>query len=179
MDMEHRPNQQDLPSGSGGPSYGRRWAVAALVLVGALASGGWWVNTKFNYIGGLKKSKPYHMAREQVCADHRVRELLGEPVTAGWWVTGWVASDAQSGEARITFPVTGPLGKAQVSATGIRREGRWGLQDLRVQFAQGAPLSLDAAGSSELEEAPRFEQTVGRRPTAPDAPPVLEFKIPQ
>lgn len=179
MDTEPRPIQQEQPSSGGSPSHSRWWVVVALVFLGVLACGGWWVNTKFNFIGGLKQSKPYQMAREQVCADHRVREILGEPVAAGWWVTGWVASDAQSGEARLIFPVTGPLGKAQVSATGIRREGRWGLQDLRVQFAQGTPLSLDTAASSELEDAPRFEQATARRPPAPDAPPVLEFKIPQ
>jgi hypothetical protein len=52
-------------------------------------------------------------------------EILGSPVEAGWFVTGNTKTNGPSGEANISFSVSGPRGSGTVYAYALKRMGKW------------------------------------------------------
>jgi hypothetical protein len=83
--------------------------------------------------GFVRSSDVYQHALETASSHPAVIEALGEPVAPGWYVTGSINVQGPSGSADISFPISGPRGKATVFAAAKKRAGRWDYEVLEVQ----------------------------------------------
>ena len=87
------------------PGCGCGLAVVAAILVAGLLAFTTFV---------MRASGGYQRALARVQADCEVRELLGAPVEAGWFVSGSTNTTGPTGHSELSFPVAGPLGKGTV-----------------------------------------------------------------
>ncbi len=90
----------------------------------------------------MKSSDIYSAGLRKAQSDQQVVRRLGTPITAGWWTSGNINVQPGTGNADMTFPISGPKGKATVHAAGIKRGGEWKMQVLQVTF-EGSGDTLD------------------------------------
>ena len=83
-------------------------------------------------IGAIKSTDAYKEARERATHDPRVLALLGSPVEASFFAWGSVSIKNDEGMANITFPISGPQGRATVHAQATRSPGGWTYSELTV-----------------------------------------------
>jgi Cytochrome oxidase complex assembly protein 1 len=115
----------------------------ALLLAGAAAL----------LVRSMYRSEAYTRAVGLVQASPEVREVLGEPIDPGWWVSGSMEVSGPSGSASLSFPVSGPKGEAVVFVEAEKRVGEWRLLQLVVK-PQGAADRLDLLRRPELPPNP-------------------------
>ena len=89
--------------------------VMAALLVGFVAS----VSTL------MKLSDPYVMGLEKAQNSPTVRAILGDPIDAGWFVTGNVSVSGPSGKAELSIPISGPDGNGQLFLKARKTAGQW------------------------------------------------------
>jgi hypothetical protein len=90
----------------------------------------------------IQGSDAYKSALGTVQASPAVHGVLGEPIVAGWWVTGSIQVSGPSGSASLSFPVSGPKGEAMVFVEAQKRAGEWTLGTLIVEPEGGDRLDL-------------------------------------
>jgi hypothetical protein len=96
--------------------------------------------------GIMKSSTPYRMALEQARQSTAVAQQIGDPIHAGWFVTGNVQVDGPSGHSEMQIPITGPKGKATLYFVAGKKLGQWTFTALQVEFAStGSRINLLAA----------------------------------
>jgi len=83
-------------------------------------------------MGGMKSTDAYREALTRAQASPEVREALGEPVKAGWFVQGKVNVSGPSGDADLSVPLSGPKGKGTLYITAKKQAGRWEYEILEV-----------------------------------------------
>ena len=108
---------KQLPSGLPGKVRGRKagWIARAgtgAVLFALLALMRAVLGLVF---GAFRRSEVYAEAIARATSDPEVRRELGEPVRAGWWVSGRLSVAGASGEARFATPLYGPEGQGTLS----------------------------------------------------------------
>lgn len=74
-------------------------------------------------------------------ADPYVRDTLGEPVEIGWFITGNVEVNGDSGYASLNIPVSGPRGSGGVIVDATRSGGNWGFD--AMMFAADGEEAVD------------------------------------
>jgi hypothetical protein len=127
------------------------WFVPTTLLVLVLACGGCCVVIVGAVFGVLKSSEPYKMALERVQNDPKVIEALGQPIEAGWTVSGEVIPQIgpASGNARLDFDVSGPKGKAHVHSEARCVFVKWGLTKVEVTTPDNKRIVLDVSGDND------------------------------
>lgn len=133
--------------------FGRnwKWCIPLLVLV-AIILGLFIAVLPFLK---LRASQPYKMALEAVQADPAVIEKLGEPVEAGWTISGNLTEN----NCQIFFDVTGPKETADVTGQARTFDNVWSFSHIEVTFADGSKVSVKTAvEEGGLEEAPAWPQ---------------------
>jgi len=142
------------------------WFVPTTLLALGLLCGGCCVGIFLLPFSLLKWSDPYKMTLERVQKDPKVIEALGEPIEAGWTVSGEVIHQMgpPAGTARLDFDVTGPKGKAHVHsearcAYDVRSSRpEWGLTKVEVTTPDNQRIVLDvSADKDDGQEAPPFQ----------------------
>jgi Cytochrome oxidase complex assembly protein 1 len=143
------------------------------------------------FVGGIlmivessvKSSGAYAQALAQAQANSQVADKIGRPVKPGWFVSGSVNVSGDSGDADISFPIHGPIGKGKVYAVAKKSAAVWQFETLQVEVngqadridllqaqpaTQGAPpvLTQPAASGSGVEPAPETAAS----PVAPAVP---------
>jgi hypothetical protein len=83
--------------------------------------------------GALKSSEPYQEALERAKTNDGVKAQLGEPIEAGFFVSGSVEISGPSGKADLSIPVSGPKGAGTVYVTATKSAGKW--QYSTLEFA--------------------------------------------
>jgi len=96
----------------------------------------------FVVFGAIRSTDAYKGARDRAVNDPRVIAALGSPIETGWWVKGSVNVDNDGGHANITFPISGPKGKATVEAIATRDAEKWVYTKLKVYPDGGPPIDL-------------------------------------
>jgi len=96
----------------------------------------------FIVFGAIKKTDAYKVALAKVKSDQRVIAALGEPVEAGFWVSGKMNINNGKGNADFTFPVSGPKGKATVHAIATTEGQGWQYETLDVTPSNGPPINV-------------------------------------
>lgn len=84
----------------------------------------------------MKSSPVYAASVAQARGSATVLESLGEPVVAGWLVSGELTESSDGGgNATLTIPLRGPKGNGTLRVAAGRRAGDWHLSTL--QFVSG------------------------------------------
>ena len=90
----------------------------------------------------IRSTDVYVQALHRAQTSPQVTAVLGEPVAAGWWITGNVKVDNQNGTASITFPIFGPKGKARVHADATGKGDTWTFSEIKVKPEKGSEIDL-------------------------------------
>ena len=89
--------------------------------------------------GAIKSTDAYKEAKNRAANDPRVIAAIGSPVQAGFLVSGNVNVKNSSGDADISFSVSGPKGKAAVHAVATRSAAGWRYSELTAK-PEGGPI---------------------------------------
>jgi len=98
-------------------------------------------------LGMVRSSDVGHMALERARSHPEVVEALGEPIDAGWLVSGQFAFDEQSGSASLVIPISGPRGSGRIHVEAHKTGGQWRFDSLDVEIeGRDEPIQLLAPG---------------------------------
>ena len=94
-----------------------------------------------SFVGGIflvvessfQHSDSYVQALARARADPQVVEKIGQPIKAGWMVSGRINVSGASGIAEISIPIRGPKGKGTLSVVAKKSAGRWEFETLQVE----------------------------------------------
>jgi hypothetical protein len=101
--------------------------------------------------GSMKSSDVYKTAVARAKAHPQVVEKLGTPIEEGFFVSGNINVQPERGEAKLTIPISGPKGSANIFADATKRGGDWEFSVLEVAI-EGQAKKIDL-----LEEGPTEE----------------------
>ena len=87
----------------------------------------------FFVFGAIKSSDVYQQALTRTKSNAVVIRELGEPIEAGWVVSGSVNMSAGSGNAELSIPVSGPKKSGTIHASAIRKQDKWEFSTLEVE----------------------------------------------
>lgn len=73
----------------------------------------------------IKNTTPYKVAVQEAATDQRIIDLIGEPIEAGWWVSGSTETSAGSGSTDLMIPVSGPNGSMIIYVQAQKSAGVW------------------------------------------------------
>ncbi|MGH9532727.1 MAG: cytochrome c oxidase assembly factor Coa1 family protein [Terriglobales bacterium] len=126
--------------------WGKTLAIGCFGLVSAFAA----LVTLIMMIafGAMKSSDVYKAAVARAKANPVVVEKLGTPIEEGFFVSGNVETSPGRGEAKLTIPISGPKGSANIFADATKRGGDWEFSVLEVAI-EGEAQKIDL-----LEERP-------------------------
>jgi hypothetical protein len=89
----------------------------------------------------IKSSDVYTESLARAKANPDVKALLGEPIEAGFFVTGNISTNTTNGvttgDANFGIPLTGPKGGASLVVIAHKRGGPWEYEVMKVQPALG------------------------------------------
>ena len=123
------------------------WVVIPLAALGVITS---WVGIFAVIIssvfGLLKSTDAYQQGMSRARSDPVVIEALGLPIKDGWFLTGSVEVNAQSGTADLQIPVSGPKGAGTIYVAGTKIAGVWTYSRLNIKLdGSGQTVELSAA----------------------------------
>jgi len=84
--------------------------------------------------GAIKSSDVYQQALAKTRSNPAVVRELGEPIEAGWRISGSINVSNDSGNADVRIPVSGPKKSGAVYATAIKKQGKWDFSTLEVEI---------------------------------------------
>jgi hypothetical protein len=119
--------------------WGRNWKWAApsgCLLVVMLAFGGC-VGLAALVFGALKNNEVYATALSRAQASPAVIAAIGEPVAAGWMVSGEWNENGAAGEANLSIPLSGPRGSGTLFVEAEKSAGQWNYEVLTFVPASG------------------------------------------
>lgn len=129
----------------------RRWAIAGFICVAcALALIAYGGEKAF---GVLKNSKVYEMAMDEIKSNPAVTAALGEPVDAGFWVTGNINLNLSDGDghAQLKIPLSGSEASGDAMVQAIRSDRKWVIELLIVKVDDySEPIVLINTGNKPI-----------------------------
>lgn len=114
-----------------------KWGAIGCIVVIVLFVGGIGAILAIVF-GAIKSSDLYKGALLTAQKDPRVIAAIGSPVQPGFWVAGNVNVDGRTGQGEISFPISGPTGRAVVHAAGTKSAGTWHYDALSVKVRGSA-----------------------------------------
>lgn len=118
------------------PGARLKTALVALLVIGIAVLG-------FALFGLIfRSSAVYQGAMEAARSDERVVQALGEPINAGFFITGEISTSGLSGDASLRIPIYGPNGHGVLYAGARRENGVWRYYTLAVTIA-GQDVLID------------------------------------
>ena len=96
--------------------------------------------------GAIKSSDVYQEALRRAQTSPAVVSALGQPVEAGWLVSGSVNVNSGGGEADLKIPISGPKGNGTVYAVATSSGGDWDYSKLEVEV-EGQSRRIDLNSS--------------------------------
>ena len=82
--------------------------------------------------GSMRSSEPYRFAMQKATHDPRVLSKLGSPIKPGWFITGSISVQNDSGQADLFIPIQGATHKGKIHVVGTKSEGAWAYQILTL-----------------------------------------------
>jgi Cytochrome oxidase complex assembly protein 1 len=142
MDQAQSPQPNNPPARSW---WGRnwKWVVPVGCLTPILVCGGIFTLIVTLVFGLIKSSDPYTDSLASLSADPRVTAVLGTPIEPGFLVTGNINLSGSSGQADISYRVSGPLDSAAVYVISEKSAGQWSYTTFVVQpDSTDTPINL-------------------------------------
>ena len=90
----------------------------------------------------LARSEAHGQAMAQVRGHPAAVEALGEPIEAGWFVSGSIRVTGPSGNASLAIPVSGPRQHGTLYVEAVKDAGLWELRRLELALAEGRRVDL-------------------------------------
>jgi len=115
-----------------------KWVVPVGCITPLVCCGGFFGVILTIVFGAIKSSDPYKDSVARATADARVVELLGEPIEPGFFVTGNINVQNDSGDANLVIPLSGPKGSGTLHVVAEKTAGKWNNSTLEVRSADGA-----------------------------------------
>ncbi|HEU0175357.1 MAG TPA: cytochrome c oxidase assembly factor Coa1 family protein [Blastocatellia bacterium] len=116
--------------------FGRNWkwfvptgCLSIVIMIVAVAAAG-----LYFVIGTIKSSDVYQEALAKARSNTVVVRELGEPIEAGWRISGTINVSNDSGNADVRIPVSGPKKSGAVYAKAIKMQGKWDFSALEVEI---------------------------------------------
>ena len=120
-----------------------KWVVPAGCLTPVLVCGGFVALILTLVFGMIKSSPPYTESLAAVKANAEAQQELGNPIEPGFFVTGGIETSGDSGDADITYAVSGPNGSGTVHAVADKAAGQWTFTTLELAIeATGQRIDL-------------------------------------
>ena len=77
-------------------------------------------------------AEPAQMALARAVKNPQVVQRLGSPMRPGWFVTGNIHLNNDSGEADLEIPLIGQHGRAEIHVVAQKEFGRWHYKEMSV-----------------------------------------------
>ena len=136
--------QPDL-EGQRPPSWlGRnwKWAIPVGCFLPVVVCGGFVFGILALVFGALKSSDAYTVALDRAKQNPQVQAALGEPIEAGYFVTGNISVNNDRGHADLSIPISGPKGTGTIHAVADKIGGEWKYKTLDVTPEGGERIDL-------------------------------------
>jgi hypothetical protein len=131
-----------------------KWAVivylAAIVLFGGITGGVFY---------GLAHSNAYELGVSRLQASTEVTAALGNPITSGI-PFGSIRINGASGQAALSFSVTGPKGSGRAFLQATKQDGNWSLRSLKLRV-DGRDGLIDVLNPSRAEGGSDCRRAMG------------------
>jgi hypothetical protein len=111
----------------------------------------------FVVFAAMRSADPYRDAVARAQTDPRVIEALGSPVKPGWFMSGSIKTQNDTGSADISVSVSGPKQSASVAVIGSKQGGRWTYTKMLVTPERGEPIDLLTSSAGSTGTAPPGE----------------------
>lgn len=102
--------------------------------------------------GAMRSSDAYGIAMERAEQSDEVVAALGEPIEAGWLVSGNIQVNGPSGDANLSVPLSGPSGEGTLYVVAEKKAGQWHFDTMEVEVV-GAAARIDLLAVTS--ESPR------------------------
>ena len=80
----------------------------------------------------MSQSDVYKMAITEAEHSQCVANIIGKPVTPGWFVSGSIQESNDEGVADLSIPLKGPMGSADLSVSAVRTAKIWTMNELTL-----------------------------------------------
>lgn len=91
-------------------------------------------------MSSIHRSDVYQEVMAQAARHPELREQLGEPIRAAWFVSGELQKDTL---AKLSIPVSGPKGKGTIQVVATKSFGVWWFYTLKAEVeGQSSPIDL-------------------------------------
>jgi hypothetical protein len=111
-----------------------KWAVPVGCLGGLLLMAAVGAGIVVFCLGLLKSSRAYSEGVELARHNQKVVGLLGEPIQAGWMVSGAITVSGPSGNADLAIPLYGPQQEGTLYVVGHKVGGKWAFDQAVVKI---------------------------------------------
>ena len=91
--------------------------------------------------GSFRNSDVYKQAMAEAAANWQVRDQIGDPIRAGWFIFGELKLGGSTGRANFSIPISGARGKGRIRVVANKNEV-WRLTILQV-YVQGRSEAID------------------------------------
>ena len=98
-------------------------------------------------MGAIKSTDVYQEALIKAKSDAVVLRELGEPVEAGWLISGSIEMNNSSGQADIKIPISGPRNSGTIHAVATKKDEIWSFSILEVEI-KGQTQKINLLGPS-------------------------------
>lgn len=125
--------------------FARNWKWAVPVgCVGMLALFAAFLASIFLVVfGAMRSSDAYQIAMSRARENPDIVAALGEPIEAGWFISGNINVSGPSGEANLSIPVSGPRGAGTIYVVANKIAGEWIFERLELELeGTGERLNL-------------------------------------
>jgi hypothetical protein len=119
-------------------------AVGLIVLLGCL----WFLSLS------IRAQAPARLAASRARSSAEVRQVIGQPLNTGRFVKGYLISKGGNGNADLTIPIYGPLGRGTLLEWAQEDEGKWHICSLVFRSSDASTttqLVSDASTHCERE----------------------------
>lgn len=129
-----------------------KWFVP-LLMVGTLLMIAAFTSAVFSMITMIfRRSYPYQYAVAQARDSSEVARQIGSPFHIGWLIMGNLNQSVETGDARMSIPISGPRGHGHIIVVATKTENRWTFTTLEVDVAgRENPILLPKPGVPDLQ----------------------------
>jgi hypothetical protein len=116
--------------------WGRNWTwVVPIGCLGTMVlfAGAIWALVSFVF-GVMKTSGAYQDAVAQAQSSAAVKQVLGEPIREGTFITGNIEVNGPSGHASLAIPLSGPKGRGTLFVEASKAAGQWTFSTLALEM---------------------------------------------
>ncbi|WP_421725566.1 cytochrome c oxidase assembly factor Coa1 family protein [Bauldia sp.] len=125
----------------------RNWARAGVIVLVGLAL--FIPAAFFGMLTLMTNTDAYRQSMEIMRTDQRVIAVMGEPIEAGWFVTGNVSLNNDDGTSELSIPVSGPKASGRLISRATKTDGVWTVNQLALLIdGQSEPIVLIGGGRS-------------------------------